>query len=84
MSVESPAMSTPTLLEAIGRLPFDWDGAGSLGPAVLAAISEHAGRRKLLRTAETGAGKSTLLFSHLSPHHTVFAVDDMGQGDSLA
>jgi Methyltransferase domain len=72
------------VLDAIGRLPFDWHGAGCLGPNVLSAIAGHAGRRKLVRTAETGTGKSTLLFSHLSAHHTVFAVDDAGNGDSLA
>jgi hypothetical protein len=72
------------ILEGIGRLPFNWHGAGSLAPDVLGAIAAHAAHRKILHTAETGTGKSTLLFSHLSPHHTVFAVDDAGDGDSLA
>lgn len=71
-------------LGAIERLPEDWHGAGSLGPDVLRAIAGYAAQRSVIHTAETGTGKSTLLFSHLSPHHTVFAVDDTGAGDSLA
>lgn len=62
----------------------------------LAAIRDHAagtfpdevlGRIESLlpesmeRTAETGCGKSTILFSNLSHHHTVFCIDDRGDGD---
>lgn len=71
------------VLDGVARLPHDWHGAGSLGPDVLEAIADHASRRRIRRTAETGTGKGTLVFSHLSPHHTVFAVDDTASGDSL-
>jgi hypothetical protein len=36
----------------------------------------------LNRTAETGCGKSTILFSNISEDHTVFALDDINDGDS--
>lgn len=76
-------MLSDEVLHEIERLPQDWHGAGSLSADVLRAIVRYATRMNLTRTAETGTGKSTLLFSHLSPHHKVFARDDTGDGDSL-
>jgi len=40
--------------------------------------------RRIIHSAETGVGKSTLLLSHVSQHHTVFALDDTGGGNSFA
>jgi hypothetical protein len=71
------------VLEEILRLPSEWHGAGSLRGDVLRSIARHAAERDVRFSAETGTGKSTLLLSHLSPHHTVFAKDDRGDGDSL-
>ncbi len=64
------------LIGRIAKLPSDWHGAGSVSPSVLRAIARHAERIGGLRhSAETGSGKTTLLFSHISPDHSVFAVD---------
>jgi hypothetical protein len=50
-------------------------GAGTFSARTFEAIARAAQRRKILHSAETGSGASTLLFSHLSPDHTVFALD---------
>jgi methyltransferase family protein len=50
--------------------------AGTFSTLVLRAIAHHASQRPISASAETGSGASTLLFSHLSRHHTVFAVED--------
>ena len=69
-------MNNRELVDAIASLPMDWHGAGTVGRNVLDAIVTHIGRRgPIERSVETGSGKTTLLLSHLSPHHTVFAVD---------
>jgi len=69
-------MSSLELVEEITRLPNDWHGAGSVGKNVLSTILNHAERMGTIHySVETGSGKTTLLFSHLSLHHTVFAVD---------
>jgi predicted O-methyltransferase YrrM len=74
-------MLLPTdLLAALGALPGDWHAAGCLEMPNLEALAKHAVARQVRRSVETGAGKSTLLLSHLSDHHTVFAVND---GESL-
>lgn len=65
----------PELLTALAALPSDWHGAGCLEMPNLAALARHASARRIRRSVETGAGKSTLLLSHLSDHHTVFALD---------
>jgi hypothetical protein len=72
-----------SVLEAVNKLPASWHGAGSFRPEVLAKIADYAQRLDIRHSVETGTGKSTLLFSHLSAHHTVFAKDDTGDGDSL-
>ena len=65
----------PDLLAALSALPADWHGAGCLEMPNLEALARHASSRTIRRSVETGAGKSTLLLSHLSEHHTVFALD---------
>jgi hypothetical protein len=71
------------LLRDIAALPDHWHGAGVCGTAALRAIAHAARSRHIAHSAETGVGKSTLLFSHLSAHHTVFALDDTGSSNSL-
>lgn len=74
-------MPSPSdLFEQLAALPSDWHGSGCLPMENLEAIARHAGARRIQRSVETGAGKSTLLLSHISDHHTVFAVDG---GESL-
>ena len=55
--------------------------AGLLHCALMALYGQHS---RITHSAETGVGKSTLLLSHMSQHHTVFALDDTGGSDSLA
>ncbi|GEM_PF-404042 len=49
--------------------------AGTFSPRTFEAIANAARKRRIRHSAETGSGASTLLFSHLSEHHTVFALD---------
>src|SRR5579871_5560834 len=49
--------------------------AGTMSAAALEALVNQAQRRNIRASAETGCGASTLLLSHLSEHHTVFALD---------
>lgn len=73
---------TRHLIDAIAQLPENWHGAGSVRPNVLEAIVRHLEAGPPLRhSVETGSGKTTLLLSHLSPAHSVFAVND---GQSIA
>ncbi len=72
------------LLRDINTLPSNWHGAGVCGEAPLRAIALYAPSLRIMHSAETGVGKSTLLLSHLSQHHTVFAIDDTGSTESLA
>ena len=68
--------SLDAVVRKINALPEDWHGCGSMVPEVIHAIAEHVScLGDVRRTAETGSGKTTVLFSHLSPHHTVFALD---------
>jgi hypothetical protein len=55
-----------------------------LGEAALRAMALYASTIRIVHSAETGVGKSTLLLSHASQHHTVFAIEEPGLGDSLA
>jgi Methyltransferase domain len=68
------ATNIAELLEQINALPSDWHACGTMGAGPLEAIARITGGR-IRRSIETGAGKTTLLLSHLSEHHTVFAVD---------
>jgi hypothetical protein len=49
--------------------------AGSFSARTFQAIARAAHQRPIHNSVETGSGASTLLFSHLSEHHTVFALD---------
>lgn len=72
--------SLQDLLAALAALPEGWHAAGCLEMPNIEALARHASARRLKRTVETGAGRTTLLLSHLSEHHTVYALD---AGDSL-
>lgn len=50
-------------------------GAGTFSARTLEAVAQAVCKRRIRNSVETGSGVSTLLFSHLSEHHTVFAVD---------
>jgi hypothetical protein len=49
--------------------------AGTFSARTFEAIVRAARKRSIRNSAETGSGASTLLLSHLSDHHTVFALD---------
>ena len=69
--------SLNNLVEEIGQLPSDWHKSGSVSGVILQAILKHAlNISEINFTAETGSGKTTLLFSHLSPKHLIFALDN--------
>lgn len=71
--------SIDRVLSEIQSLPSDWHGCGTMSPRVLQAMADHISRLgPNIRSLETGSGKTTLLFSHLSPDHTVFALDCAG------
>lgn len=69
-------------MEDILAIAETFHSAGPCSPRVLQAIDQRLSRRRILRSVETGAGASTLLFSHLSEHHSVFALD--GGSGSIA
>ncbi|MBL8056093.1 MAG: tetratricopeptide repeat protein, partial [Anaerolineales bacterium] len=75
-------LSLAEVLAELEKLPSHWHAAGTLHIDVLRHIAQWAGGRAIQHTAETGTGKSTVLFSHLSPDHKVFAIDN-GNTDSL-
>src|ERR1017187_197814 len=50
-------------------------GAGTVSADALGAMVKHASNRIIRHSAETGCGATTLMLSHLSQHHTVFALD---------
>jgi hypothetical protein len=60
---------------AIAEIAPGLHGAGPLSAKAFDALFRHASRRPIDYSAETGAGATTLLLSHLSKHHTVFAID---------
>ncbi len=68
-------MDSATLLAAVARIAPSLHKAGTFSARSLDAIVGHASG-PIAHSAETGSGASTLLFSHLSAHHTVFALDD--------
>jgi hypothetical protein len=69
------------ILEQILQVQPVLHTAGTVSVPALREIAAHAGRRTILRSAETGCGATTLLLSHLSRNHTVFALD---VGDSVS
>lgn len=50
--------------------------AGTFTARTFEAIAKATRKLQIRNSVETGSGASTLLFSHLSDHHTVFALDD--------
>ena len=50
--------------------------AGTFSARTFEAIARVANKLQIRNSVETGSGVSTLLFSHISEHHTVFALDD--------
>jgi hypothetical protein len=67
-------MDTEILSDIISRADA-LHGSGALPEPSMRALVKHLESREVLHSAETGSGSSTILFSHLSDHHTVFAVD---------
>lgn len=77
MSTGSTSMN-PTVrevLKEILQVQAVLHGAGTMSDEALTAIARHANSRRIRRSVETGCGATTLLLSHLSEHHTVFALD---------
>lgn len=72
-----------SVLRDVISLPSQWHGAGTFKSLALEKVLKHSEGIDIQYSVETGTGKTTLLFSHLSAHHTVFAQDDSGNGDSL-
>jgi predicted O-methyltransferase YrrM len=64
-----------SVLEKIMRAAPTLHQAGTFSRTTLEAFIRHATARPVHRSAETGSGASTLLLSHISEHHTVFALD---------
>lgn len=50
--------------------------AGTFSADAFEAILSAARKLEIRNSVETGSGVSTLLFSHMSEHHTVFALDN--------
>jgi hypothetical protein len=67
--------SVEQILRRIAEVAPSLHSAGTFSARTLEAIARAAVKRKIHHSAETGSGASTLLFSHLSQHHTVFALD---------
>lgn len=55
--------------------------SGTFSMQILRILAQHLSAHEIQHSVETGAGASTLLFSHLSPNHTVFAID---RGNSIS
>jgi predicted O-methyltransferase YrrM len=68
-------------LRQIIDLPISWHPLGGFDARTAETIVRICEGRDIAESIETGAGKSTLIFSHLSRHHTVFALDE---GESLS
>jgi len=67
-------VNTATLLAELVRIAPSLHKAGTFPAHALEAIARHV-PPAVHRSVETGSGASTILLSHLSAHHTVFAVD---------
>jgi|SRR5262245_36231151 len=68
-------MNAETVLSEVVKIAPSLHSAGTFSAPALEALFRHASAQPLQRSVETGSGASTLLFSHLSEHHTVFAMD---------
>jgi hypothetical protein len=73
---ESPAENINDIISSIRQAAPTLHQAGTFPGKTFDALVHHLTRQKISNSIETGSGVSTLLFSHLSQHHTVFAVDD--------
>lgn len=72
------------LVEEINALEPDWHGRGSVTPAVIKTLDGYLrDYGPVTRSVETGTGRTSLLLSHHSSDHTIFTIDDSGDGDSL-
>jgi hypothetical protein len=69
-------LSFEEILRRIAEVAPNLHSAGTFSARTFEAIARAAGKRPIRNSAETGSGASTLLFSHLSDHHTVFALDN--------
>jgi len=68
--------TTRDVLKEILQLQAVLHAAGTVSSDALTALARHASNRlPIRRSVETGCGATTLLLSHLSKHHTVFALD---------
>src|SRR5574338_233565 len=68
--------TTRDVLKEILQLQAVLHAAGTVSSDALTALARHASTRpRVRRSVETGCGATTLLLSHLSEHHTVFALD---------
>jgi hypothetical protein len=72
-------MSLGNILPAIKLAAPSLHKAGTFPGKTFDALIDHLSRHKIVNSLETGSGASTLLFSHLSEHHTVFALDGGNQ-----
>lgn len=62
----------------LNRIIAVWQSLHSLGsfsPRTLEIMVRHLSSQPIQHSIETGCGVSTLIFSHLSPDHTVFALN---------
>jgi hypothetical protein len=64
-----------SLFAEIVRVAPTLHEAGTFSANALTGLLRHASERPISHSVETGSGASTLVFSHLSGHHTVFAMD---------
>jgi hypothetical protein len=68
-------MSAYTVLEQLHEVGATLHKAGTFERESLEALFRHASAKPIRHSAETGSGVSTILLSHISPSHTVFALD---------
>lgn len=71
--------TTQDVLKKILQIQTVLHAAGTVSSDALTALAKHASSRpRIRRSVETGCGATSLLLSHLSEHHTVFALDAGG------
>jgi hypothetical protein len=75
VDVSVSRMDVAHILSEVLRIAPTLHTAGTFSARTLEAVFRHASLRPVHHSVETGSGASTLLFSHLSPDHTVFALD---------
>ena len=75
-SYESSEENINSIISSIRQAAPNLHRAGTFPGKTFDALVHHLTRQKISQSVETGSGASTLIFSHLSQHHTVFAVDE--------